>query len=381
ELLEGEALDERCERKGGHLPVNEVLAVADQLLDVLAVAHDKGIVHRDLKPENLFLTHSGVLKVLDFGIARLDALSTSSSTTRAGALLGTPAFMAPEQARGRWEEVDARTDLWAVGATMFSLLTGRMVHDAETPNEALALAITQPPPPISQLLPDLHVCVAALVDRALRYCKDERFQNAREMQQAVCQAYGEVSAAAPARPPMPSIYDSGIRCVDARGADGDVLPSALVNRVSGMVTTVTLASSAARSGSTSLTPRSTRSRAWGVIARTALIVAVVGVAAYRGGSRDGEAKARAQESSKGLPQAAGQSEKHMSVSAGTSPVVREAASTSNPANCQGVTSVQFAPGGAGADAPSAGAREQGAAPRKRAARAAGVAEDPFAKRH
>src|SRR5262245_22960662 len=129
ELLEGETVEQRWERKGRRLPVYEVIAIADKLLDVLAVAHDKGIVHRDLKPENLFLTTSSDLKVLDFGIARMRELPAEGHTrTRLGALLGTPAFMAPEQARGRWDEVDARTDIWAVGATLFTLLTGRFVH-------------------------------------------------------------------------------------------------------------------------------------------------------------------------------------------------------------------------------------------------------------
>ncbi|MCA9631121.1 MAG: serine/threonine protein kinase, partial [Myxococcales bacterium] len=138
ELLEGETLESRAERKGGRLPVSEVLPVADQLLDVLIAAHAKGIVHRDLKPENLFLTRAGVLKVLDFGIARLRENNEKSTATQTGSTMGTPAFMAPEQARGRWEDVDARTDLWAVGAILFNLLSGRLVFEARTTNEMLA---------------------------------------------------------------------------------------------------------------------------------------------------------------------------------------------------------------------------------------------------
>jgi serine/threonine-protein kinase len=98
ELLEGETVDARWERKLQRLPISEVLAIGDQILDVLAAAHDKGVVHRDLKPENLFLTRNGELRVLDFGIARLREVSSETSTqTRAEALLGTPAFMAPER--------------------------------------------------------------------------------------------------------------------------------------------------------------------------------------------------------------------------------------------------------------------------------------------
>src|ERR1700722_8622570 len=119
ELLDGETLEERRLRCGGRLVEDEVLSVADQLLDVLIAAHAKGIVHRDIKPENVFLTRTGQVKVLDFGIAGLRELSGGGTrATRAGTSMGTPAFMAAEQARGLWNEVDGRTDLWAVGASL-----------------------------------------------------------------------------------------------------------------------------------------------------------------------------------------------------------------------------------------------------------------------
>ncbi len=112
ELLEGQTVDSLWE-KSGKLAPSDVLAITNQLLDVLAAAHAKGVLHRDLKPENLFLTKDGQLKVLDFGIARLRELAAGQSpgATCAGSLLGTPAFMAPEQARAHWQEVDERTDL------------------------------------------------------------------------------------------------------------------------------------------------------------------------------------------------------------------------------------------------------------------------------
>src|SRR6188768_1945630 len=132
ELLDGETLEQRWRRKEQRLPLEEVLAVADQVLDTLAAAHEKGVVHRDLKPENLFLTRDGVVKLLDFGIGRLKELKGVSTTTLSGATMGTPAFMAPEQARGRWEEVDGQTDLWGLGATMFTLVAGEYVHESET---------------------------------------------------------------------------------------------------------------------------------------------------------------------------------------------------------------------------------------------------------
>ena len=185
ELLDGETLAHRFERKGRSLVIEEVLLIADQVLDVLASAHEKQIVHRDIKPDNIFLTRGGGVKVLDFGIARLRELSTQSTATRSGSTMGTPAYMAPEQARARWDEVDARTDLWAVGATMFKLLTGRVVHVADTINEQLLAAMTVPAPPIASLLPTVPIPVVEVVDKALAFSRTDRWTDARTMQQAV----------------------------------------------------------------------------------------------------------------------------------------------------------------------------------------------------
>src|SRR5688572_2184628 len=184
ELLDGETLDARLARLGT-LPVHEVAAIGAQLLDVLAAAHERDIVHRDLKPENLFLTRDGVLKVLDFGIARLRE-PHSGSGTRAGSVLGTPAFMAPEQALGRWGEVDGRTDIWAVGATLFTLLSGRHVHQADTVQAELVQAATRPAPALQSIVPDAPSDFASVVDRALRFEMDGRFRDARSMHAALC---------------------------------------------------------------------------------------------------------------------------------------------------------------------------------------------------
>jgi serine/threonine-protein kinase len=183
ELLDGESVEERAVRKGGRLSVEDVLDIANQLLAVLQAAHDHGIVHRDIKPDNLFVAQGGQLKVLDFGIARMRQGSTGS--TRVGSFMGTPAFSAPEQARGRWNEVDGRSDIFAVGATLFSTLTGRPVHEAETPSEQLALAISTPAPGLRSVLPDVPEDVALIVDRALSYDKVDRWPSARDMQEAV----------------------------------------------------------------------------------------------------------------------------------------------------------------------------------------------------
>jgi serine/threonine protein kinase len=192
ELLEGENLDRRMRRKGGALPAAEVLSVADQILDTLAAAHERGILHRDIKPENVFLTREGVVKLLDFGIARVLELGTSAKVTQRGVVLGTPAFMAPEQAMGLWEQVDQRTDVWAVGATLFMLLTGQFVHPVKTGMEALDFAVSRRARSVGSLGVPVHPAVTRLVDRALAFERDARFASAREMQEAVRAAYEEL---------------------------------------------------------------------------------------------------------------------------------------------------------------------------------------------
>ncbi len=206
ELLDGETVERRWEKSARRLPVAEVLTIADQLLDVLVSAHERSVVHRDIKPENLFITRAGTLKVLDFGIAKLFQRSDSKSqATRAGMVMGTPAFMAPEQALARWDEVDGRTDLWAVGATMFTLLTGQHVHDAPSPQEQVIRSATAPARPIGAVASGVPERVAAIVDRALEFERTKRFPDARAMQEAVraelsSSPGGTVTVSALARP-------------------------------------------------------------------------------------------------------------------------------------------------------------------------------------
>jgi eukaryotic-like serine/threonine-protein kinase len=186
ELLSGETLEARWRRHSRLLPLAEVLAIADELLAVLASAHARGIHHRDIKPENVFLTRAGRVKILDFGIARVrEGLPGGITATRTGALLGTPAFMPPEQARGRGHEVDGRSDIWAVGATMFTLLSGRFVHVSAFANEMLILAATERAPSLLAGWPFAPAEVVALVDRALAFERDARFEDAAQMRGAI----------------------------------------------------------------------------------------------------------------------------------------------------------------------------------------------------
>ena len=176
ELLQGSSVEGVAEKAGGRLSVLETLDIIDQTLAVLESAHKLGIIHRDLKPENLFLIANKQLKVLDFGIARLR--EENARKTQTGMVMGTPSFMAPEQAMGRWNDVDQRTDLYAVGATAFTLLCGRPVHEAETAGEMLVAAATRPARSLARVMNNAPFNLVALVDRALSYERDHRFPDA-----------------------------------------------------------------------------------------------------------------------------------------------------------------------------------------------------------
>jgi eukaryotic-like serine/threonine-protein kinase len=200
ELLDGETVEALAERSSGVLNPSRVLILAYQVLDVLAAAHDKGIVHRDIKPENLFLTKGGVLKVLDFGIARVRESTTGMTVTKTGNTFGSPAFMAPEQALGRSREIDARTDIYAVGALMFNLLSGEFVHVAESAHEMVIVAATKPPRSVGAVMPETPQPVVELVDRALAFESRARWPDARSMQKAVRETYEALYGA-----PFPSL--------------------------------------------------------------------------------------------------------------------------------------------------------------------------------
>ncbi len=150
ELVEGPTLADRL--RGGALSVSETLATAAQIVGALDAAHEKGIVHRDVKPANIKITPDGTVKVLDLGLAKADGgsmadLSSSptltSDGTRAGVILGTPAYMSPEQARGR--AVDKRTDVWAFGCVLYEMCTGRMAFDGDTVTDVIAKLIGSEP--------------------------------------------------------------------------------------------------------------------------------------------------------------------------------------------------------------------------------------------
>ena len=195
ELLEGQSLAERIHALGP-IPLGHALAIVDQILSVLASAHERGIVHRDLKPDNLFETNEGTIKVLDFGIARLRERMANETATKSGVTMGTVGYMAPEQARGH-AVVDAKSDIWAIGATLYSLLTGKTLHAADTVNESLLRAMTEPVPPLATLVPSLPPAVAAAIDRALAFDRDKRYESAVDMQRALKDAVRAASLMTP----------------------------------------------------------------------------------------------------------------------------------------------------------------------------------------
>ncbi len=212
ELLIGTSVQALAKASGKKIPVQQACNILDQLLDVLAAAHEKGIIHRDIKPANLFLTTDGTLKVLDFGIARVrDAMSSDVSMTGTGVLLGTPGFMAPEQARGQQDEIDARTDLWAAGATFFKLVSGKLVHTGENSTQLMLAAATTAPRSI-EAVAEVPSAIARVVDRALDFDRASRWASAAEMQRALRAATNEAFGAMPSRrslePASPDVLPS-----------------------------------------------------------------------------------------------------------------------------------------------------------------------------
>lgn len=205
ELLEGQNFNDRWQDKGLHLPWEEVCDVASLLLSILEVAHDKKIIHRDIKPENLFLTSKGELKLLDFGIARTDA-APSRLTRQRHTAMGTPCFMPPEQARGHWDEVDERADLFAVAATMFTLMSGRFVHEGATDSEVLLSAMTRPASPLLAVMPGAPISLARFIDRGLSFSADLRFESARAMRRALEEIRSNLGASLP----LESVHCSGV---------------------------------------------------------------------------------------------------------------------------------------------------------------------------
>lgn len=176
-LVEGDSLRTRIERDGP-LPIPAALQVARECADALMFAHAQGIVHRDIKPENI-LFEAGHATVADFGIARALTAAGSDRLTTAGIVLGTPAYMSPEQAAGE-HGVDTRTDIYSLGTVLFEMLTGQAPFKGATPAETIARQVAKPPPPVASLRNGIPRRVAQALTKALAKNPEDRFATAGE---------------------------------------------------------------------------------------------------------------------------------------------------------------------------------------------------------
>ena len=185
ELLEGETLRQRIVRE--RLAWRRAVEIATAVADGLAAAHARGIVHRDIKPENIFLTSDGLVKILDFGLARPSALGsedqtstpTESMQTAAGAVLGTVGYMSPEQVGG--EPADARSDIFALGCVLYEMLTGTRAFSGASPGQTMAAILRDQPPEIAASGVQVPEGLTRIVTRCLEKSPSERFQSARDL--------------------------------------------------------------------------------------------------------------------------------------------------------------------------------------------------------
>lgn len=185
ELLKGETL--RAQLLYGRLPYNKSLPIATAIADGLAAAHAGGIIHRDLKPENIFLTADGGIKILDFGLARMEVTSskdhtsatTASIQTEHGAVMGTIPYMSPEQARGL--PLDARTDIFSFGCVFFEMLSGTRAFPGASSADIIASILKEDPPELSMISPGLPPQIVQTVSRCLKKNPDERYQSTKDL--------------------------------------------------------------------------------------------------------------------------------------------------------------------------------------------------------
>jgi len=209
ELLEGVPLSAYT-NDGGRIGLSQAITILQGMLAGLGAAHAQGVVHRDLKPGNVFLARGEggtfSVKLLDFGIAKvMDAAGGMGNKTRTGALLGTPAYMSPEQVKSA-KDVDARADLWSTGVMFYEMLTGRVAFPAPTEYARLAAVLSATPELVTSVDPELAPA-AAFLERALQKDRDRRFQTAGEMSAALDDFAPEPPTLAPVRlapPPEPS---------------------------------------------------------------------------------------------------------------------------------------------------------------------------------
>jgi serine/threonine-protein kinase len=216
EFLDGESLSARLRRTG--LSFQETIHVVQQACSALAASHAKGIVHRDLKPENLYLCPRGgdknFVKLLDFGIAKLTGDTSQSHKTRTGLVIGTPAYMSPEQCEGKGL-IDHRSDIYSLGVMMYELLTGRVPFPGEGFGEILVAHLTRQPDPPSQVNPDVTPELEAIVMHAIEKDRNRRFQTMDEFSAAVQNPGGHLQSWNPLPGYTPAGYTGATPVVGA----------------------------------------------------------------------------------------------------------------------------------------------------------------------
>jgi Tol biopolymer transport system component len=215
ELLEGESLRSRL--RGGALPLRRAIEIARHTADGLAAAHDKGIVHRDIKPDNIFITSDGRVKILDFGIAKLNApegearRSGVATETSAGVIVGTAGYMSPEQIRG--ESVDARSDIFSLGAVLCEMVTGRAPFARDTAADTMAAILNAEPPDLDSAA--IPAGIARVIARCLEKTREARYQSARDLAFGLELLSGTNTAAAAGVRPRRRIHRTGMIAVIA----------------------------------------------------------------------------------------------------------------------------------------------------------------------
>lgn len=182
ELVEGKPLSDLL--RDGPLPIDRAVGLAARLCDALAHAHEHGVVHRDLKPANILVAAGDVPKILDFGLAK--ALSEETRLTRTGEIVGTPAYMAPEQAFDA--AIDHRADLYSLGAVLYEMLTGSPPFNARSVMSVLRQLESEDPKPPGEVNPGVPAALEAVVLRCLEKSPDKRFQSAAELSEALAMA-------------------------------------------------------------------------------------------------------------------------------------------------------------------------------------------------
>jgi eukaryotic-like serine/threonine-protein kinase len=197
DLLEGETLEGLRQARGNRIDLIETLDIADKLMDVLSAVHAAGIIHRDLKPQNVFVCNDGTVKLLDFGVARVFDRGSQSKLSMFGLVLGTPSFMSPEQALGSRDKVDHRSDIWSLGATIFTALTGETVHLGANIQAKLLAAATVKARSIAMVMPELPPPIAAAIDMSLRFKKEDRWQTVDAFRRAFRDARAQLGLGKP----------------------------------------------------------------------------------------------------------------------------------------------------------------------------------------